>query len=358
MHITHVTPVIKGYGGIQRLLREVANRQVHRGHEVRVITVGTADDDYLPFDPEVHVIWLTVRQVAGRYSIPSGLRRVLSAPAWAQGVVHAHQAFALTTTLTALTGRAKAWSPYMHVQHWEGRLSVHRRALQLRLLASRYGAGTVFLCDTEREVFETFIGRSATAASVIPPGVAAPSSSPSYEKSEPVVLVVSRLVGYKQVDRVIAAARSTRVPSRLVIIGDGPERSALATACEDNGLDVSATLVGSVDDASLERWYRTADVVVALSREESFGLTLLEAASAGTPLVVSNIPAHRDALALVGTPSSIVNVDADAQTIALALDEMLTRPPPELAPNRSRSWDQTVDDLEQLYECLLRAHTD
>ena len=164
-------------------------------------------------------------------------------------------------------------------------------------------------------------------ADIVPPGVSlAVDDGEPYEKDRPVVLVVARIVRAKRIDRVVeAVAASTRRP-RLVVVGNGPALAELEAACRRCGLDVEQTLLGSVDDSALRRWYRTADVVASLSCEESFGLTLLEAAAAGAALLVSDIPAHLDALELCGDRDrEVVDVDVDIGRVAAALDQLLER---------------------------------
>ncbi len=362
MRITHLTAVIGGHGGVQRLLHEIVRCQVKRGHEVQVLAAASPDlTQDLDVGPEVTVSWFpTTRRVAGRYAYQSGLLRRIRAEAQIPGIFHAHQPFSTPTLFAAATHAPRVVTPYMHTPHDVDRLTAARRALQLRILAARYQGGLVFLCESERRVFESIAHRRYPDSSVVPPGLSEPGQGVSaYTKNEPVVLVVSRLVRYKQIDRVIEAVAASIGPCRLVVAGDGPERGALEATCRANRLDPSSTLLGSVDDESLRRWYRTADVVVSLSQEESFGLTLLEAASAGAALLVSDIPAHRDALAVVGqqTDNAIVRADAETDRIAEALDRLLVIPQRHVPRERPvRTWDDTVDDLENVYRRVLTAN--
>lgn len=91
-------------------------------------------------------------------------------------------------------------------------------------------------------------------------------------------LVVSRLMGYKNVDAVIAAMRE--LPAhRLIVVGEGPQRDSLAASAPGN-----VGFVRNVDDARL-RWLYANCLALVTAAHEDFGLTPIEAASFGRPAV-------------------------------------------------------------------------
>lgn len=93
------------------------------------------------------------------------------------------------------------------------------------------------------------------------------------------LLVVSRLLPYKNVDAVITATE--RLPGRrLVVVGTGPDRARLKALAGDRVL-----FLERVSDAQLRWLYANAAVLVAASYED-YGLTPLEAAALGTPAAV------------------------------------------------------------------------
>ncbi|MBS4011446.1 MAG: glycosyltransferase [Roseovarius sp.] len=93
------------------------------------------------------------------------------------------------------------------------------------------------------------------------------------------VLSVGRLLSYKNVDKVIAAA--TQLPDvSFLVVGDGPDRARLK---RDAGPNV--TFAGQISESQLRWSYRNAIALVSASYED-YGLTPLEAASFGTPAVV------------------------------------------------------------------------
>ena len=98
--------------------------------------------------------------------------------------------------------------------------------------------------------------------------------------SDNFLLIVSALVPYKRIDLAIEASRRSGVPLRIV--GDGPERAALAALVQRTGGDVQ--LLGSVSDEEVRSLYRRA-IAVMLPGEEDFGIAPVEAQACGTPVI-------------------------------------------------------------------------
>lgn len=89
-------------------------------------------------------------------------------------------------------------------------------------------------------------------------------------------LSVSRLLPYKNVDRVMEAF-ARRPDRRLVLVGTGPLEHQLRQRCPDNVL-----MLSHLSDAQMRGLYRGALAVVAASHED-FGITPLEGFAFGRP---------------------------------------------------------------------------
>jgi glycosyltransferase involved in cell wall biosynthesis len=100
-------------------------------------------------------------------------------------------------------------------------------------------------------------------------------------------LVVSRLLPYKHVDRVIAAFAG--MPSRrLVVVGDGPGAARIAADLPEN-----VRLLRTLTDAELRWVYAHSAALVAASFED-FGLTPLEAGAFGKPTIALGAGGYLD----------------------------------------------------------------
>lgn len=127
------------------------------------------------------------------------------------------------------------------------------------------------LCVAER--IRRIYGRDAR---VVHPPVDTDFYTPAGAK-EDFLLVVSALVPYKRLDLAVEAA--TRLETPLVVIGEGPEKKRLQ---EMAGPTVK--FLGWVDQETVRDHYRRARAFL-FPGEEDFGITPLEAAACGTPVV-------------------------------------------------------------------------
>ncbi|MCC6953988.1 MAG: N-acetyl-alpha-D-glucosaminyl L-malate synthase BshA [Deltaproteobacteria bacterium] len=75
------------------------------------------------------------------------------------------------------------------------------------------------------------------------------------------------------------------IPSRLLLIGDGPERSRIESEVRDAGLSQHVVFLGKLEE--FDDILRQSDVFLLPSESESFGLAALEAMSCGVPVVCS-----------------------------------------------------------------------
>lgn len=73
--------------------------------------------------------------------------------------------------------------------------------------------------------------------------------------------------------------------SELVLVGDGPLGNKLKSQVRNLDIEDSVRFPGYIPHQDLPRYYNEADLLVLSSKHESFGMTLLEAMSCGTPVV-------------------------------------------------------------------------
>jgi len=76
------------------------------------------------------------------------------------------------------------------------------------------------------------------------------------------------------------------VPSKLLLVGDGPERADIEGLCRDLDLMQCVRFLGNLD--AIEEVLSVADLFIMPSQTESFGLAALEAMACEVPLITSN----------------------------------------------------------------------
>lgn len=94
--------------------------------------------------------------------------------------------------------------------------------------------------------------------------------------------------------RIISELKKENFPVILKIFGDGEERSNLEKEIERLDLSEIVTLEGRTGEVEKELLW--ADILISTSKWEGFGMTLVEAASVGTPVIATDIPPHKEVL--------------------------------------------------------------
>lgn len=104
--------------------------------------------------------------------------------------------------------------------------------------------------------------------------------------SKPVMLYVGRVAVEKNVEAFLTAAH----PGTKVVVGDGPALEPLRERFPE------VRFLGKITGADLAAAYRSADVFVFPSRTDTFGLVLIEALAAGTPVAAYPVQGPIDVL--------------------------------------------------------------
>jgi L-malate glycosyltransferase len=104
-----------------------------------------------------------------------------------------------------------------------------------------------------------------------------------------IVVHASNFRPLKRVPAVVEIFRRirARIPARLVLIGDGPDRDTVARAVFEAGLQEVVEFAGEQHD--LVPWLSAADLFLLPSEQESFGLAALEAMACEVPVVASRV---------------------------------------------------------------------
>jgi glycosyltransferase involved in cell wall biosynthesis len=198
-----------------------------------------------------------------------------------------------------------------------------------------------YLCNS-RVVRERIAEAYGITAEVVPAPVGIDTSG----DTEPVpaladwadgyLLVVSRLLPYKNVDRVVEAVRG--LEERLVVVGAGPELAPLTAS-----LPANARIVSDLPDSQMRWAYAHARALVAPSHED-YGLTPIEAGAWGKPTLALRAGGYLDTVA--EDVSGLFFDTPTPEAIRAAV-----------AAHRGRSWDAAAirTHMEQFTEARFAA---
>ncbi|MGH9466553.1 MAG: glycosyltransferase family 4 protein [Terriglobales bacterium] len=161
-------------------------------------------------------------------------------------------------------------------------------------------------------------------------------------RAEPTILAVAHLYRRKDVATLLHALARVPAPARLRVAGDGPERRRLQRLAQRLRLDGRVSFLGHIPQADLMSEYRNADVFCHPSRQEGFGIVLLEAMASGLPIVAARAAAIPE---VVPEPDcGVLFPPGDATALAAALTRLLAHAPARQAMGRSgRDWAQRYD---------------
>ena len=162
----------------------------------------------------------------------------------------------------------------------------------------------------------------------------------------PVVVYFGKLIEQKGVHVLIEALSG--IEARLVVVGFGPERTALERRAAESGVD--ATFTGPLEHRHLRHLLALADACVVPSIfPEAFGMVAAEAASAGCPPLVARHSGLAEVAAGLETayPPALCHLAAfdsgDALDLARRLAELLALPPAERAAIRAAARAAVVE---------------
>lgn len=294
-------------GGAERWYRQLATELASEGHEVTYLTRRQWQEDEPPVIPGVEIC-----AVSGDSPLydKSGRRRASPPLRFAAGVglhlarrrsrydlVHtcSFPYFSLLAARPALLGSSTRvevdWFELWTGKYWRdyagpllGRLGNATQRLCVRATPKAF----VFSELTSRRLrAEGFKGELVRLSGLYGGPL---ESSPSLDPPDPpLALYAGRHTFEKQahvVPAAVAAARRHLPDLRGLVLGDGPLRSSVVSAIAGLGLEQVVDAPGFVSVEAVDAAMRAATCLVVPSMREGYGLVVVEAAAAGTPVVV------------------------------------------------------------------------
>jgi phosphatidylinositol alpha-mannosyltransferase len=350
-------------GGVVAHVRDLAETFIGDGHDVSVIT--SVDDEDAPVPPYV------VR--AGR-SVPvpfnGSVSRLAFGPMsatrvgrWIRegdfDVLHVHSPETLSLSLLAVFIARGPIVATFHAANPRSRvLAMMHSPLQLRLERL---SGRIAVSPAARKTIVEHLGADAV---LIPNGVhvaryAGADPLPGWPGDGGALAFVGRVdeprKGFETLLDAFTRLRADRPALRLLVAGPG----------EYGELPDGVTALGLVSEADKARVYNSADVFVAPNTGgESFGIVLLEAMAAGTPIVASDLDAFRRVLddGDGGVAGQLATV-GDADALACACADLLDAPERRAVLSdvgrrvvAQYDWSVVATEVMHVYEAAIAGH--
>ena len=361
-------------GGVEKRVWELARRLVGRGHQVHLLVPKTWDGpDRLEREG---VILQAVCEARPLYT-PKGRRAVWPALAHAIGIIRHFRAVdydlvdcqipAHLATLAAWRRTRRdpgtklvitwheAWD-----QSWLEEMGLLGRVG--RKIESLVAGIPAIHLTVSQHTADTLARLGQPATAVIPSGVELSDVEPS-DPSDVIssdVLFIGRLVPTKNLELLIEATdllvRRGLFP-RVLVVGDGPNRSSWQTQIDRLGLNDCIELAGTVEtESDVVALLESSKVLAVPSLREGFGMIVLEAAAHGVPVVTvdhtRNAARH---LVHHGVTGLIVAPEPGA--FADAIESLLQDDALRLSMARAAAktasgatWDAAVAGTEAIYE--------
>jgi glycosyltransferase involved in cell wall biosynthesis len=222
-----------------------------------------------------------------------------------------------------------------------------RTSFRVRRDLVRTADAVIAQTDTERGVLESVFGVARGRCHVIPNGVDEVFRDPSPDAypRDGFILCVGSIEARKGQLDVVRAAR--RVGRTVVFAGnlrhDDPyagrfehEIAGAADMIWDPGLEAGSRELAAA--------YASADALVLMSRAEGMPLVALEARAAGCPLILSDLPQHREAF-----PGAVFVRIGDEAALAAAISEAPSMRSTARTAPQPWSWDQVAAALRDVY---------
>ncbi|HTK78913.1 MAG TPA: glycosyltransferase family 4 protein [Rhizomicrobium sp.] len=216
--------------------------------------------------------------------------------------------------------------PHIHIEDGfgpdEARGQKHRRTLARRMALRR--SDVVVPSHNLQEIAKHSWKISASRLHYIPNGIDSHRYSRPWQwREEPVIGVVAALRPEKNIERLLGAFAmvSRELPCRLVIVGDGTERSKLEAIARHTGISERLSFTGyTADPVSL---YHSFNVFALSSDTEQMPFTILEAMAVGLPIIATDVG---DIRVMVSKENAALIVERSEEAVAGALLELLRNP--------------------------------
>jgi glycogen synthase len=356
-------------GGVNYSIRRVSEELAKRGHECSVISINPGN---LPDEETINgVRVIRVRSQMAKYayglspSVGRFLKRHLGR-SLKPDIAHIHQFRSVLTLQTAHLLSVKRL-PFVFSPHYD-RLGYNTLAGRYLIgfykpfgsLAFKWAKKTVVNSEYTKGILAEDFKLDWRKVEVIPHGVnylQVLRYRPEGAANRPINLlyvgVLTEKKGVHHLIRVLSELDKLGRQAKLTIVGGGDRENELRNLAKTLHLEGRISWHKPLFGDQLRLTYKQADMLILLSRDESYGIVVAEALAAGTPCIVTKTTALTEFVVEPGcfgveyppNPKEVADV-------IVKIHDHGTRVGP--FSDRIVTWDRVAASYEQLYEDLLR----
>jgi len=304
-------------GGYEKIVRELSRRLVQRGYELDILTCNTEKAPAYEKLDGVHIYRLPCwNALNSLYPIPKPcptsfriLRRLLRKN---YDVIHTQTRFFITSFLGLIFAKLKK-TPLVHTEHGARHSTVPNKIVDLISRAYDHSIGALLVKSARRNIgvseaaceFLRHLG--AVNTQIIYNGI----DTTAFKKKEDtdcrqklgisndavVITFVGRLIFAKGVQDLIFAfsrIKDTAPNAKLLIVGDGPYRANLENLAYQTDCHSSILFLGQRNQDEVIDVLSATDIFVNPSYSEGLGISVMEAASIGLPIIATDVGGTRE----------------------------------------------------------------
>ncbi len=344
--LTHRDPLNPKAGGAERIVEEVSKRLATSGNEMTIFAPQFTNSR---IEESLHGVRIVRRggNISAHLALPIFLLR---------------EHF---DVIIADLGHAVPWvSPKVMkrkvIVHF---LHLHRRSLpgqvnkilafaisSLEKCYSLFYPGTRFvtISNTSLSDLTEILHIKAEKCTVIRPGVNSDIYVQRAKTASPSIIYFGGMRDYKRPYESLYVLKHLTVKfpdTTLTAVGDGPSKIKMMQLARDMGMSDHVNFTGRVEAVKLSELVASSWLNVHTSVAEGWGLSIIEAASAGTPTVGYEVPGVTESIESGKNGIKVKNGDRDA--LFNAAEQIISKPEKwwssSVEVGRKYSWDDTAE---------------
>ncbi len=367
--------------GVVTSVKNLYDELKQMGHDVRILTIS--ENHHSHKDGDVYYIRsVSIEKVYPNVRMPITYRHRLIQELidWKPDVVHSQCeffSFQFASRISKITG-----APIVHTYHtlyeqYAASYLVSSKRLSsylVRVLSRRRLKKVKTVIAPTQKVENTLQGYGMhNPISVVPSGI---SLDQHHQRLDPetrqqmraslgiseenrVLLNLGRLGEEKNLEELLelfAMARKANHDLKFLIVGDGPARRELEKRAAKLGISGDVIFTGMVAPSEVQKYYQLGDVFVSASTSETQGLTYIEAAANGLPLLCRQDDCLLDVLQEGENGYEYTSAEEFLQAIDMVMDPAWRAGAAKRSEEIAASFDKKVfgEAVDNIYESVLQ----